>query len=124
MFIQGSCSSRSLPWFQLLCLLALAWKPLEANASYDPNPNESVNDTNKMVMLSHDSDVALSDQEEITELHRNLEHLSENDSVREERTPEKRESQSFPEDGLGYNGAGKSLVLYETFRVKTQDGFA
>ena len=75
-----------------------------------------------MDILSHDSDVALSDQEEIIELHRNLEHLSENDSVREERTPEKRDLQSFPEDGLGYNGTGKSLVLYKTFRVKTQDG--
>ena len=100
----------------------LPWKSLEASTSYDPKLNASVNDTNMTDILSHDSDVALSDQDEILQLLRDLERLLENSTPRDESTSPKRDLQSFPEDGSDYNGTGKSLVLYGKFRVKTQDG--
>ena len=89
---------------------ALPWKSLDmkpynqTKASYDLNRNASVNDTNMMDILSHESDVALS-----------VEYLLENGSVREERISEQRDLQSYLEDVLDYNGTGKSLVLYEKF---------
>ena len=100
----------------------LPWKSLEASTSYDPKLNASVNDTNMTDILSHDSDVALSDQDEILQLLRDLERLLENSTPRDESTSTKRDLQSFPEDGSDYNGTGKSLVPYGKFRVKTQDG--
>ena len=100
----------------------LPWKSLEASTSYDPKLNASVNDTNMTDILSHDSDVALSDQDEILQLLRDLERLLENSTPRDESISPKRDLQSFPEDGSDYNGTGKSLVPYGKFRVKTQDG--
>ena len=100
----------------------LPWKSLEASTSYDPKLNASVNDTNMTDILSHDSDAALSEQDEILQLLRDLERLLENSTPRDELTSPKRDLQSFPEDGSVYNGTGKSLVPYGKFRVKTQDG--